>query len=343
MRQGETSAEIDAAAIDWATRVDGGALDEKAQADLDEWLAGDSRRLGAFARARAMFAHASRVNAFGPDFDPDAFLEQHGAGRGFTQEVADEVSTAPQPAPLRRRAFLLGGGAAVAAAAVGAIGISWQAAARTYSTKRGEIRRIPLADGSTMILNTASVARVKFTDRERHVELVEGESLFDVARDRDRPFIVAAGDTNVRALGTSFAVRRLTQEPVKVIVRRGMVEVDRSGAPAASARRLSANMLAVSPISTTRITTSTLDPSAVQLALAWRDGMLSFEDITLREAAGQFARYSDIRFSFSDPAIGEETVTGHFAADDPVRFARSTALSLGLRTEVEPGMIVFRR
>jgi transmembrane sensor len=342
MAESETSAEIDAAALDWAARVDEVALDAVMQSQLDEWLSGDRRRLGAYSRARAMFANIGRVKAFGPDFDPDAFLEQHRINTLSLGDITEDLVETDLP-DRRRRLLVISSSAAIVAAAATTLGLSWQAAAQTYVTKKGEIRLVPLADGSSMTLNTTSEARVKFTDKKRYVELVEGEAMFDIASDPARPFVVEAGSTAVRAIGTSFAIRRLAQDPVEITVQQGVVEIDQLNVPSARSHRLTANMRAISFASPSEIMTSTIDPSEMLMALAWREGMLSFEDLSLRDAVVQFARYNDTRISFSDPAIGNETITGRFAANDPAGFARSAALGLSLKVDVKPGTIVFRR
>lgn len=339
MTRRETSAEIDAIAADWAARVDAAPLDGVAQAELEAWLEGDTRRLGAFARARAILAHAGRLQAFGAGFDPEAYRSLHRE----TQPEAVELAVEPVAPLVRRRSFLLGGGGAIAAGVAAAAGFTWQAAAATYTTRRGEIRLIPFEDGSSMTLNTASTARVKFTSTERHVELVDGEAMFDVARDHARPFVVAAGDVKVRAAATSFTVQRLAARPVQVMVRRGEVEIDRTGLRAAASRRVTANMRAVSTAGDAEILTMPLAPAEVSRELAWREGMLSFEDVPLRQAADEFARYSDTRIAFADPAIGDETVTGLFAANNPLGFAKSVALSLDLKADPRTGEVVLRR
>jgi transmembrane sensor len=194
-----------------------------------------------------------------------------------------------------------------------------------------------------MTLNTASKARVRFTEKLRSVELIDGEAMFDVARDQGRPFVVEAADTSVRAVGTSFNVRHLAAQPVEVTVRQGSIEINRSGIRRGTTRHLSENMRAISSTSKPEIVTTVVAPQELSLQLAWREGMLSFEDVPLRQAADQFARYSDRHIYFSDPAIGHETVTGLFAANDPVGFARSVALSLDLKADAGTGGIVLRR
>lgn len=84
---------------------------------------------------------------------------------------------------------------------------AWLYAERnTYGTGIGEQRSITLSDGSIIELNAHSKVRVAFHDRERDLELLEGQALFRVAKNRNRPFVVHAGGTSVRAVGTQFDV-----------------------------------------------------------------------------------------------------------------------------------------
>ena len=62
--------------------------------------------------------------------------------------------------------------------------------------------------------------------RGRNVRIDKGEAWFQVAKDKKRPFVVAAGDVRVRAVGTAFSVRRL-EEGADVQVTEGVVEVFR--------------------------------------------------------------------------------------------------------------------
>jgi transmembrane sensor len=190
-------------------------------------------------------------------------------------------------------------------------------------------------------INTATTARVKFSDAERHVELVSGEALFDVARDVARPFVVEAGRSRVRALQTSFSVRKLSDADVQVSVRQGMVQIMRPAS--AGLALLAANTRTVVSDGGSDVKTSQIAPNELTRELAWRQGMLSFEDEPLREAAAEFARYSDTAIRFDDSAIGDETITGLYAANDPQGFARSAALSLGLRSAEQPGSVTLSR
>lgn len=112
---------------------------------------------------------------------------------------------------------------ATAASIVVATGIGlfvWYAAYRApaYTTEIGEQRSIVLEDGSSVELNSRSRIKVRFTATQRSVDLLEGQALFTVAKNPARPFVVATGDTHVRAVGTQFDVYRKRTGTVVTVV-----------------------------------------------------------------------------------------------------------------------------
>jgi len=327
----QTSRDIDVEAAEWAARADRGPLPPDAQHALDEWLAGDIRRVGAYAKARGIALHSERARALGPRFDPDAFA------------AASEPGPRMSDSPARRR-WLLNGvmGLAASLAAVAVVFFLWSGPGDHYETRRGEIRVVPLADGSVVTLNTDSRIAVDYASDRRSIRLQRGEALFDVAKDRARPFVVDAGGTRVRAVGTSFTVSRLPDAPIQVLVREGIVEVSARGE--ARPVRMQANMrAAVASRSAAPVITQPVVPDEIGRELAWREGRLVFQGETLQQAADRFARYSDIRIVIADPAVAAEPITGLYQANDPVGFSRAVASSLGLRAEIATGEVRLRR
>lgn len=316
----QTAHEIDAAAADWAARADRGLSPEEAQT-LEAWLAGDIRRVGAYAKARAVMLYTDRAQALGRTYDPEAF---RAAG-----------------APARPSRRLLIGGTAAAAVAAAVFGVGLRLKPVVYSTRRGEVRVISLQDGSVITLNTASKVAVSYSERRRDVKLVAGEALFDVAHDQSRPFVVAAGDTQVRAVGTSFTVSHIGATPVRVLVREGVVEVNRP--KLAAPVRAAANTRVLAPIQAISVESAAVPAAEVGRALAWREGRIAFEGETLAQAAEQFSRYSDIRIVIADAGTANEEITGLFQANDPVGFAQAVATSLDLKTQVGAGEVRISR
>ena len=314
---------IDAEAAQWAARIDRGPLASDEEHLFQAWLSGDARSAGAFARMQALALTSARARALGPDFDPAAF--------------------APVPFMARRTVLQLGG--TVAACALVALAGSWQVARLRgrFSTGKGETKVVALKDGSVVTLNTASEIQVGYTDALRSVELIRGEALFDVARNKARPFVVAAGDTTVRVVGTSFTVRHLDATPVQVLVREGIVEVFKpaAGAPAV---RITANNMAVAPADDGAAISAMAVPVAqVHRQLAWQNGQIAFEGETLAQAAEEFSRYSDTKIVIEDPALGREEIAGLFKATDPVGFAQTIAISLNAHASIGEGEVRLTR
>ena len=67
--------------------------------------------------------------------------------------------------------------------------------------------------------------------------------------------------------------------------------------------------------------------------LAWQQGRIALDNQSLEDAAEEFARYSEIHVVV-DPAVSDRTITGLFASNDPVAFAKAAAVVLKLQVEV---------
>jgi len=326
--------EIDDVAADWLARVDRGSLSSAEQAAFDAWRDASPLHRGAYARLEALFTLVDKA-------DPD--LSDLPENR-FAPAIGKLLQVS------RRKALWLGGGAVAAA-----VGLQIAATSslnyETYETARGEVRAVPLEDGTVVTLNTASKVAVRFKRSLREVHLLEGEALFDVAKDPKRPFTVSAGSTVVRAVGTSFLVRDLDDQPLEVLVREGAVDMFR--APDVSKMpeqdqsiRVNANSRAVAldvPYPSVKLVNVGLDPAVIARQLAWRSGMISFEDESLKNAAAKFSRYSDVRIVIDDPEVAVQTVTGLFSIYNPEGFARSAALSLNLQISVTPAGVMLWR
>jgi transmembrane sensor len=305
--------EIDRVAASWATKRDLQGLSPEEQAEFDTWLAADVRHLGAYGRAEAVLCRLERLNTVALDSAPDDVVERRGWDR--------------------RRMLLAGSAAATAAAVIGITVIGNGIPEEKFSTQIGQTREVVLSDGSVVSLNTDSEISVRFTNEIRNINLLRGEALFDVAKNKRRPFIVSAGDTRVRAVGTSFTVSRLPQMPIQVLVREGTVELQRISAPEAPPVRASANMRAIAPPDAPIVAVA-MPEEKLARDLEWQYGRIALDNETLMDAAAEFARYSEVRIVV-DPAVSNRTVTGLFASNDPVGFARAATSVLKLQMEVK--------
>ncbi len=322
MTNQQSGQEIDDAAAHWAAKVDGGQMTAAEETTLQAWLDQDVRHNGAYAKARAICMLTERARALGPGFEPQVFADLQA------------------PTPWRRQMLWVSSVAAAVCVAIAA-GLTLNTGGKHFSTRLGETLIVPLQDGSVVTLNTASRVNVSYTQTQRNVELIAGEALFEVAKDPQHPFSVNAGNTRVRAIGTSFTVARLSGQPVQVLVREGVIEVKEAGQES-SAVRVVANSR-VTARDDARIDTYAVAPTEVTRELSWRDGRIAFEGETLQEAADTFARYSNTRIVIRDPQLAAETITGLFVSNDAVGFAKAVALSLNLHVQVKADEVQLSR
>jgi len=305
----ETAAEIEQAAADWVARIDRAPLSAQESEELRQWAQADPRRAGAYARAMAVDMHLDRVSALGEDFP------------------AAQDSPA---SPLRRRLMVAGAGA-IAASAVGFGGFALLrrgdgANAATLATAKGATRDVALEEGSRITLNTMTQLRPALTSTLRRIDLLEGEALFDVAKDAARPFVVHVGDLSVRAVGTSFSVRRTGPDAIRLLVTEGVVEVKRRDDVLGQVHA----GIEFTVDATASPVIAMLDAGQMSGAMAWRQGRIDLQGLTLGQAAAEFSRYSDTKITLADPAIAGLHISGVYATGDPAGFARDAALSLGL-------------
>lgn len=328
MTERETSRYIDETAADWIARLDRGPLSEEEAQAFEAWLSGDSRRRGALLRADAVSMLSESAQALGPQFDPARF-------------AAPEAKPAPKVSRRRMLAWAGAGGAVVAS--IGVLGITAPAAG-AITTGLGEVRLVTLDDGSTVMLNTETSVRVRYSDSARRVELLYGEAYFTVVGDPRRPFFVEGTGTPLRATRGAFRVRKLEGKPVDILVDRGGVALDAAGAPGALALTAQTRLvLSPSVADGTVPVPQPISPDLVSRELAWREGKIAFEGEPLAQAAAEFARYSRIRIEIRDPALAREPVAGLFSASDPVGFSRAVAGLFGAQVEQSGDTVILSR
>jgi transmembrane sensor len=282
-------------------------------------------------------------------------------------EVGGNVTSFPlSPRPLpphaqrasRSRRTWLGVGFATAATALLALWLSGLPKSYTVTTGQGERRALTLADGSVVQVDPETGLQIRFDSQLRQIDLQRGRARFRVAKNPNRPFLVRAGGTVVRAVGTEFGVEHRSQGIV-VTVAEGRVAVmphntepfplagpGPSGGPAtvpeavtgkAAPAADAAKAPAVAPVvlvsSGQQLTVSTSGSAQAvrevnaERELSWAEGRLSFENDSVSTVVETFNRYNHLQIHVADSTLARRTMSGVFSASDPesfVAFLRST-------------------
>lgn len=304
------------AAVAWIARLDAGA-DAQDHAALRAWLAKDPQHL----RVLMEFARL---------WDRMALLEELS-----TIFPYDEYSV--QPRPSRARAYWLP--LSAAAVLVLAVGLWWLLGAgfadpdpasfkQRYDTVAGEQLKVDLEDGSSIVLNTRTRLEVEFDARVRRIHLRDGEGLFQVSRDEQRPFQVLVDNRIIEAVGTAFSVFRHSDGEVEVLVSEGTVLVyETSGlGPAGSVANGPGSAatlrvpLRAGQFMSLRGTgadyqTVEIPDEELQARLFWQHGMLLFQNDRLEDIVEEVARYTTLQFAVADE-LKDLRVGGYFRVDD---------------------------
>lgn len=294
-------------ALDWVFALDRAPDDLGLEAGLRDWLGRGPENARAWREARAIWDVAPRLPVV----------------------VAPTTPTRPTARPSRRR-WLAGGGLALAA---GLAGVSLTPIATRlradHAAGVGERREIGLADGSRVLLNTDSALSVDYTPARRGLALWRGEAFFTVARDLERPFVVAAGGAEARALGTSFDVR-LGPQALDVVVATGEV--------ALGATRLKAGESARLDLASGQVAKAA---APVETLLAWRQGQLVVDRWPVARVLDELGRYHQGRILLRDADFGRRPVSGVYDLNRPAEAVRAVVAASGGRvSELTPWLLV---
>ncbi|MGE7991556.1 FecR family protein [Pseudomonas sp. NPDC089554] len=172
----------------------------------------------------------------------------------------------------------------------------------------GQVRQVRLSDGSDVELNLNTQLRyLNFKDR-RQVTLVNGEAFFKVKHDSEHPFIVQAGHGQTRVTGTQFNVWKY-QDQVKVTLVEGSVLVSSNSKD--GGYRLGPGMQASYRV-------GDFEPQLAQSgdyanALAWRNGRLVLDNLSLSQALPVINRYLNKPLLLADANVGRIRISGIYS------------------------------
>lgn len=326
------AAATEAEAAAWVARFDAGDVSAKDQAAFQEWL----NRSPLHREAIAVYGNLwSELDALGILTDPGNAGRQAGARDNH-------------PAALQgTRRWLAACAAAVIVVAGGAVlflpgppnsaGVQNHPPARfSYETAVGGQKKIVLADGSSVILNTNSRLDVDFSGGRRNVHLLRGEAYFEVVHDKARPFTVYADNYVVRDIGTAFDVHLSRMGLVEVGVTKGSVEVaPANGAHVAGTAKSGSVVVAGHNIVLGQQIERAKAVSSADMGrkLAWRQGELVYTGQPLGQVLADVSRYSNIKIELADPVLADLPVGGAFRTDQVAAIFAALENNFGIHAE----------
>ncbi|HVS95571.1 MAG TPA: FecR domain-containing protein [Puia sp.] len=201
----------------------------------------------------------------------------------------------------------------------------------TVSTRPGSRSRLQLPDGTLVWLNADSRLSYKMDrgDQNREVTLT-GEAYFDVAHDKEHPFIIHTNTIDIRVLGTTFDVECYGNDKhTETSLFQGSVEITLKNNPARKIVLQPSEKLIVhnDDIAITNIPGKTRDADEPLMTLGkvhyqrkdssyietlWTKNQLAFDDRTLEDVAHQIERWYGARVIITDDRLKAARFTGVF-------------------------------
>jgi transmembrane sensor len=212
------------------------------------------------------------------------------------------------------------------------------------------ITKVTLPDGTYVWLNHNSSLKypAMFKGDYRMVEL-KGEGYFEVAYNPKIPFVVKAGEIQIKALGTTFNIMAYTDEDkIETSLINGSVVLQRTE-PAGKIiplLRMKPTDLAIFNRSKNEIITRTIYDDRY---FSWKDGILIFNKEPLGEVVKKLDRWFNVDIQVKDPELLELTYTATFVHETLPQvmelIARITPVSYSIseREEISPGTFNKRK
>lgn len=207
----------------------------------------------------------------------------------------------------------------------------------TLTTPKGGEFQLVLPDGSQVWLNAASSIRypTKFIGNQRKVEIT-GEAYFEVAKDKTRPFFVAAEGETIEVLGTHFNVNAYKDEVLmNTTLLEGAVKISAGG----NQKQLSPGEQSLVNPETNSIEVSK-SPDA-EAAIAWKNGKFVFNATDIRTIMRQFSRWYDVDVYYSGK-VPNYTLSGKFNKNMNAAKALKILEYTGLKFTIEGRKIIVK-
>ena len=334
----QTQDPVELEAATWVTRQHSG-LNEEQHAALRAWLQADARHASAFNDMQATYGQLRQL----PDNDVNtlrAGLPESEQQRQMRRPTDSKGLSSLAKALNSLQGHALAALLSLAIVLAGALGWqNWQQQLvfeKNYVSLVGQMTTITLPDGgeygSTIVLDTNTRLRAEIYQDRREVHLQEGQAMFSVKSDPQRPFHVLVDGVRITVVGTRFAVRHTKQGLLSgrtvVAVEEGQVRVQNNSEQTSAAQHLRAGQMLHADA---KGLLSQVMPVAPNAVAPWREGRISFDQTPLAQAIAEFERYGHTGLVVRDPTVAALPVGGSYSLAHFQKFAETLPLVLPVR------------
>lgn len=207
-------------------------------------------------------------------------------------------------------------------------------------TSKGEKSYLQLSDGTKVWLNSCTT--IEYAENYGHSNrdiCLDGEAYFEVAKNKDLPFVVKASGIDVKAIGTAFNVSAYMEDSqLTTTLFNGKVAVQ----PTLTKQEvlLEPNQVAVYDKSRNKIEVVPYDK---KLFAQWRGGFLSFEMMYLQDITKLLERNYNVVFRYENQGIKKLRFSGSFRNNEDLsEILNVIKTNTGIRYQILKDTIVIK-
>lgn len=198
-------------------------------------------------------------------------------------------------------------------------------ARKVWATDDSHRTAIILPDGSRVQMNAGSqleIVEIAFNKKKREVWL-KGEAFFDVAKNKEKPFVIHTGSIQTTVRGTSFNVKAYPQLGENVIsVRNGRVEISENKKQLGV---LTANCQLRYNTSDRTIVIANAD---WRDAAGWTDGRLVLNGAGVEELKLRMLQQFGVKVTIVEDALNGKYISGAFGAESTLAGVMNTICAI---------------
>ncbi len=173
-----------------------------------------------------------------------------------------------------------------------------------FHAPEGSMADVVLPDGSTVKLNAGSTIKFvsNFNRGQYRNVFLDGQALFDVTKNEDRPFVVEAGECRIQVLGTRFDVSAYADDGcVMTRLFRGKVNVVANGR--------TIEMFPGQTVSYNKLSRVTKKTMSGNTESGWTKGNIDFDDVSLGRLARILSRQYGVKVLVKDKSVSDMKLT----------------------------------
>jgi len=206
---------------------------------------------------------------------------------------------------------------------------SSEAGKTTYNTlivPFGRRSDLKLSDGTKVWLNSGSklIFPSSFQNDKREVYL-EGEAIFEVSHNKNKPFFVTSENHSIEVLGTVFNISNYEDDGfISTVLKSGSVKINYESGylfKTSNSKIIKPNQMAIFEKNQGVVATSNVK---VAPYFSWRDGVFTFKNDDLKSIMKKISRYYNVEIEIQDENLAKDRFSGYLDVKDDIESVMQT-------------------